>query len=68
MGGGREGGLLHTLIKLVKIFLPLAERVKKKTCLVVLSVIALIFSVIGVGLWIASGVLVYSKSIATSRE
>lgn len=48
--------------------LPLAERVKKKTSLVVLLVIALISLIIGVGLLIASAVLVYSKSIATHHE
>ena len=50
------------------IFSTLAERIKKKTFLVVLLVIALISSIIGVGLWIASAVLVYSKSIDVSHE
>jgi len=49
-------------------FSTLAEHIKKKTCLVVLLVIALVSSIIGVGLWIASAVLVFSKSTDTSRE
>jgi len=65
-------GLPHTVKNLINsyvLYFPsLAERIKKKTFLVVLLVIALIFFVIGVGLWIASAVLVYSKSIATSHE
>ena len=49
-------------------FSTLAEHIKKKTCLVVLLVIALVSSIVGVGLWIASVVLVYSKSIDASHE
>ena len=64
-------GLLHTVKNLVKSLIhfstPCRAR-KKKKCLVVLSVIAFISSIIGVGLWIASAVLVYSKSFATSHE
>ena len=47
-------------------FSSFAERIKKKKLLVVLLVIALISLIIGVGLLIASAVLVYSKSIATN--
>ena len=56
-----EVGRLSYLVKFL-----LAEWIMKKRHLVILLVIAVITSVIGVGLWIASAVLVYSKSVDTS--
>ena len=56
-----EVGRLSYVVKFL-----LAECILEKRHLVILLVIAVISSVIGVGLWIASAVLVYSKSVDTS--
>ena len=58
-------GICKTLI----FFFPLlADRIKKNSSLTILVVIALIFSITGIGVWIASAVLLYSKFIPQANE
>ena len=50
-------------------FFPLfADRIKGKKDLTIVVVIALIFSITGIGVWIASAVLLYSKFIPQANE
>ena len=58
-------GICKTLIFFFPLF---ADRIKKNSCLTILVVIALIFSITGIGVWIASAVLLYSKFIYTTSQ
>ena len=54
----------HQICKTLILYFPLfADSIKKTKCLTNLVVIALIFSITGIGVWIASAVLLYSKFI-----